>query len=83
MQDIEVSLYAIDRASLYLIARFRLEHGPMEGIASWLARKAKAAWEKRESMGKKDGDTWKIKDDGIVFVIDELAIPVVKTVEPA
>lgn len=82
LQGIDVSHHAIDRASLYFIPMFRLEHEPNEGIASWLARRALAAWQKREYMGgTRDGNCWKVVDGGIKFVIEELAIPVVKTVE--
>lgn len=83
MQKIEVSLHAIDRASLYFVPKFRLEHGHMEGIVSWLSRLAWEAWQQREAIGRKKEDgTWKIEFAGIVFVVEELAVPVVKTVEP-
>lgn len=82
MENIEVSMHAIDRASLYFIPKFRLTHGHMEGFASWLSRLAWEAWQQRETSGKKEsGGQWKIEYGGIKFIIEEMVIPVVKTVE--
>lgn len=82
IENIDVSLHAIDRASLYFIPKYRLEHGHMEGLASWLGRLAWEAWQRRAELGTQQGDgTWKILHDRIKFVIEEQAIPVVKTVE--
>jgi len=82
LENIDVSLHAIDRASLYFVPKFRLEHGHMEGIASWLGRLAWEAWQRRTELGaRKEDGTWKLIHNGIKFVIEEQAIPVVKTVE--
>jgi hypothetical protein len=82
LENIDVSLHAIDRASLYFLPVYRLEHGHMEGIASWLGRLAWEAWQSRKP-GEKciEGNGWKITRGQITFVIEEMAIPVVKTVE--
>ena len=54
----------------------------MEGIASWLGRLAWEAWQRRTELGaRKEDGTWKLIHNGIKFVIEEQAIPVVKTVE--
>jgi hypothetical protein len=81
LENIDVSMHAIDRASLYFIPMYRLEHGHNEGIASWLARLAWEAWQSRRPDEKREGDTWKITRGKITFVIEEMLIPVVKTVE--
>lgn len=82
LENIDVTLHAIDRASLYFIPKYRLERGHMEGIASWVGRLAWEAWQQRESIGKKGEDgIWKIEYSGIKFIIEEMLIPVVKTVE--
>lgn len=82
LENIDVSMHAIDRASLYFMPKFRLEHGHMEGLASWVQRLAWEAWQVREKHGKKGDDgVWKIDHNGIKFIIEEMLIPVVKTVE--
>ena len=84
LEDIEVSLHAIDRASLHFLPKFRLEHQTNEGLASWISRNAFDAWIRRNDLPgvEHDGDHWKISHNGIVFVFNELALPVLKTVEP-
>lgn len=81
LENIDISLHAIDRASLYFIPIYRLEHGHNEGIASWLGRLAWEAWQSRRPDEKREGDMWKITRGRITFVIEEMLIPVVKTVE--
>jgi hypothetical protein len=82
LENIDVSMHAIDRASLYFMPKFRLEHGHMEGLASWVARLSWEAWQHRETHGKKGDDgVWKIEHNGIKFIVEEMLIPVVKTVE--
>jgi hypothetical protein len=81
LENIDVSLHAIDRASLYFLPIWRLEHGHMEGIASWLGRLSWEAWQSRKPEEKREGNTWKITRGQITFIIEEMLIPVVKTVE--
>lgn len=81
LENIEVSHHAIDRASLYFMPKFRLEHGHMEGLASWLARLSWEAWRDRKPGERQIDGTWKIERHGIKFIIEEMAVPVVKTVE--
>lgn len=80
-QNIEVSHHAIDRASLYFLPKFRLEHGHMEGLASWITRLAWEAWKDRKPGDRQIDGTWKIESHGIKFIIEEMVVPVVKTVE--
>jgi hypothetical protein len=81
LENIDVSLHAIDRASLYFLPIWRLEHGHMEGIASWVGRIAWEAWQSRRPEEKREGNTWKITRGRVTFIVEEMAIPVVKTVE--
>lgn len=83
IDSIDVSMHAIDRASLYFLPKFRLEHGHMEGLASWLQRTALEAWTNRWTLPgvQHEGDNWKIPLNGVIYVIEKMVIPVVKTVE--
>lgn len=81
LENIDVSLHAIDRASLYFLPMFRLEHGHMEGIASWLGRLSWEAWQSRKESERREGNVWKITRGKITFIIEEMVVPVVKTVE--
>ena len=84
LEGIEISLHAVDRASLHFLPKFRLEHRTNEGLASWLARNALQAWAEREALPgvRHEGENWKVPYCGITFVFNELALPVLKTVEP-
>lgn len=81
LENIDVSLHAIDRASLYFIPKYRLERGHMEGIASWVGRLAWEAWQDRKPGERQIDGSWKIERNGIKFIIEEMVIPVLKTVE--
>lgn len=80
--EIEVSPHAIDRLSERFLGIWH-EHGAGTGLYSWAERAALEAWEKRhdlEAQQQEDG-AWQIPWKGIVWVIEELVIPCVKTVK--
>lgn len=79
--EVEISMHAIDRASLYYIPKFRLEHGNMEGLVSWLYRVTCEAWRQKKSGERQADGVWKIEYDRMKFVIEEMVVPILKTVE--
>lgn len=82
IQNMDVSAHAIDRLSLRYHSQWCNCRNPEEGIFSWAQRVALEAWENREKLGgTKEGETWTIDWTGIKWVIEEMAIPVVKTVK--
>ncbi len=76
-----MSAHALDKLSLRHLKKWQLEKGHDEGIMNWAQRHAQEAWNARTVADQREDGTWEIKHFDIKWVIEELAIPVVKTVK--
>lgn len=81
IMDIDVSAHALDRISLRYLKKWQLERGHEEGLVNWAQRHAREAWTARTVADQKDDGTWEIEHFDMKWVIEEKAIPVVKTVK--
>ncbi len=79
--DIEVSGHAIDRLSLRYRKVWHNTRQPNEGLYSWAQRQAKEAWSRRENARMQSENVYSIKYLGIIWIIEAMALPVVKTVK--
>lgn len=82
LEGIEVSAHAVDRFSDRHLDKWRLNREKEEGLYSWMQRKGLEAWSRRTLPGTKatDNGIYRIEHDGIIWVLEDLEIPVVKTV---
>lgn len=79
LETIDVSHHAIDRLSLHCLDLWKHAHSPGEGIAAWAQRMALEAWAKRTEPAEGE-DNIKVDHNGLRWVFEEMAIPVLKTV---
>jgi hypothetical protein len=84
LAGIEVSAHAVDRLSDRHLDKWRLTREKEEGLYSWMQRKGLEAWSRKMlpdvQVTESQGLIFRIEYDGIVWVIEDLEIPVVKTV---
>lgn len=80
LDTIDLSAHAIDRLSVRFLDRYLESRRTDEGLYAWAQRLAEEAWQNKSILDGKDG-TWSIEYGGVVWIIEELAIPVVKTVK--
>lgn len=81
MQSIDITSHAVDKLSLRHLKKWKADRGNDEGLYSWAQRRAMEAWNARTVADQRDDEVWEIKHFDIKWVIEDQAIPVVKTVK--